>query len=35
MIAVLMAAHGGRAAEELIFNKKMTGASNDLSVRLK
>jgi cell division protease FtsH len=29
MIATLMAAHGGRAAEELIFNKKMTGASND------
>lgn len=29
MIAILMAAHGGRAAEELIFNKKMTGASND------
>ncbi len=29
MIATIMAAHGGRAAEELIFNKKMTGASSD------
>lgn len=29
MVALLMAAHGGRAAEELIFNKKMTGAAND------
>lgn len=29
MIGILMAAHGGRAAEELIFNKKTTGAAND------
>lgn len=29
MIASIMSAHGGRAAEELIFNKQMTGASND------
>lgn len=29
MIATLMAAHGGRAAEELVFNKKMTGAYSD------
>jgi cell division protease FtsH len=29
MMAEIMALHGGRAAEELIFDKKMTGASSD------
>jgi cell division protease FtsH len=29
MVAELMALHGGRVAEEMIFNKKMTGASSD------
>jgi len=31
MIAKLMTAHGGRAAEELIFNQQTTGAHDDFS----